>query len=393
MKSVVRFLSAAILVLIAASCTDNGGSIYYSIQKVQKVATSVLPTDLTVADIVNTGNASAPYFIAAGGVFKGPPPASDGSIAWQRVNPPSGMLCNSLAWDGTNLWGGFFSTNGSSTGLYYALPASPNSWTQDPLAPPGQVTYLTSTAPGDLFAVIATMSGSNFVYSLWEKKGAGWTQLIPSIPSPITGVGLFSSSNTYFVTTGNTVYWNSVGADPPTFDKSSTSLLDATNQVGDTLNGIFVDNNAGHTMVIVLAKSGIYYSASGSTLGNGVGWTRATNSSNGNNIGFLCAAGPIDNYANGSVYLLGTDSNQYGAAGFYFFNLTASSFNGGTGGLTRYVNPSISLYIDAIRRILVDANNNPSGTVNNNVFFGTVNAGLWRTSVDSLGNPQSWVQE
>jgi hypothetical protein len=145
---------------------------------------------------------------------------------------------------------------------------------------------------------------------------------------------------------------------------------------------------------MVLAKSGIYFSTTGSTAGNGSGWTRVTNNANGADIGFLGAAGPIDNYTNGSLYLVGTDSNQYGAAGFYYFNLTPSSFNSTTGGaVTRYINPSISIYLDAIRRVLVDANNNPLGTSNNNVFFGTINSGLWRTSVDSAGNTQAWVQE
>lgn len=387
MRAFARFLSVAALVLLLAACTQNGGSIYYSIQKVQKVGSSTLNTDLTISDMVTVGSAnpSAPYYVATGSIYNGPLP-SNGTINWQKISTPSSMLCNALAWDssvlGKKLWGGFFSSDGSQVGLYStSVPTISWSQTTDPLIAGKQIVYV-AAINGYIFVGCGPQSGVG-TFDLEVLSSGTWTQLLSGLAYPVTGVVTFGSN--YYVSTSNP---NGPKLYQFTSLSSSgwTDVTPAASGSGEYVSGLFSDDGK---VMLVLASSNLYYSTTPAS-GN---WTQKSDKPvSGYNAGFLGAAGPIDNYANGGVYLVGTDSTQGGAAGFYFFSLNGGTF-GSAGSISRYVNLSISLYIDAIRRVLVDANNNPTGTTNNNVFFGTINSGLWRTSIDANGNPQSWVQE
>ena len=123
MKALSRLLIAAIGAAAFASCTQNGSLIYLNIQKVTKTNTSSsIPLDITVSEIVGIGaGGTAPYYVAAGKIYNGTVP-SPGSTNWNAIGVPQAngkdMLCNALAWDGINLWGGFFSSDGSTFGLY-----------------------------------------------------------------------------------------------------------------------------------------------------------------------------------------------------------------------------------------------------------------------------------
>ena len=117
----VLFLCAAAMALIVvASCTPNGGSIYATIETAKKTVTSSLAKTLTVQDLVNqkTGPGGAgPYDVAAGAIFEGAynpanPSTSGDVILWAAnsgnlapLTPPvAGQICNSLVLLGTDLW-------------------------------------------------------------------------------------------------------------------------------------------------------------------------------------------------------------------------------------------------------------------------------------------------
>ncbi len=153
MKAFSRLLIAAIGAAAFVSCTQNGGLIYLNIQKTTKTNTSTsIPLDITVSDIVNTGTGASPYYVAAGKVYNGS--VSNGSTNWSSISVPQAggkdMLCNALAYDGTNLWGAFFSSDGETFKLAYATPGA--SWTEDTGgsgSPDGkQITYLGADSLG-----------------------------------------------------------------------------------------------------------------------------------------------------------------------------------------------------------------------------------------------------
>lgn len=385
MKALARFLCAAIAVVAVASCTANGGSIYYAIQNVQKIGNSTLPTDLTITDIVNSAPTGNGYYIAAGSVFNGPVPSPGGTITWTKVGPPPGMMmCNALGFDGTNLWAGYFSLDGSTFGLYKGTITAGSyanvTWALETTlgTPSGkQINYIAYVNGNIFVGAGAPNGGGPFELDVFTLGPPTWTTLLSGLQYPVTGVAFFNPNyyvTTSYFTTGTVaypkVYVSSGGVPSLTFSDITANFPGSPGN--EIFQGLFSDS--GH-VILAMANQNLYFSTDGTS------WTQLSDKPvSGYNAGFLAAAGPLDaSYSNGGIYYVGTDSTQGGGAGFYIFTLAGRS-------ISRYVNLSISLYIDAIRRVLYDS-------ANNVVFFGTINSGLWRTSVDSSGNPQTWFQE
>jgi len=405
------------------SCTQNGGLIYMNIQKTQKTNTSSsIPLDITVTDIVNTTNAlfpqnaAAPYYVAAGKIYNGTQPVN-GTTNWGSIGVPTSpsghaMLCNALTYDSVNnlLYGGFFDGTGSGYfGLYTMAPGG-SSWTQVPDslitdngANDKQITYV-NAINGDVFVAAATFpsGGSGYVYEIdvLPSGPSNWSQLASNMQKSVTGIGFSGpvAGGTYFVTSGPNLYtvagssgpigvpasWN-IGGNPA--PASPLFASDGSNSGGDILQGVFVDPLylGGVTLVIITAANpqvnpptgNLYYSVNPSSSGP---WTHLSQQIGGYNVGFLCAAGPVD--SGRTTYLLGTDSGTGGAFGFYSFVPSSNALN-------RFGGLSYSLYYSAIRRILVDLSNNF-------VAMGTINNGLWATvPVDPTGGfgGNTWTQE
>jgi len=393
MKAFSRLLIAALGAAAFASCTQNGNLIYLNIQKVTKTNTSsTIPLTITVTSIVKavgSANSAAPYYVAAGKIYNGTVP-SNGSTDWSPIGVPQAsgndMLCTALAWDGKYLWGGFFSSNGSTYGLYQMdLTVAGSTWSQvtDTQHPNMQVTYLTY-ANGNLFAVVSSMVSGNPTYQLdaYDTTAKTWTSTsLTSNTKPITGVAYVGT--TYYACSGNILYSS-------TDFSFGTQVLSPASPVqtdsNDIMRGIFVDTSySGGTLIVVPTSNqttqttgvgNLYYSMDG-----GASWTKTnTNNNTSYNVGFLCVAGPVDSAH--TTYLLGTDSGLGGAFGFFAFIPSTNTLN-------RYSGISYSLYASAVNQILVD-------TANNLVAMGTINNGLWLTiGVDPTGGfgSSTWTQE
>jgi hypothetical protein len=394
MKAFSRLLIAAIGAAAFVSCTQNGGLIYLNIQKTTKTNTSTsIPLDITVSDIVNIGTGASPYYVAAGKVYNGS--VSSGSTNWSAISvPQSGgkdMLCNALTYDGTNLWGAFFSSDGETFKLAHATPGGP--WTEDAGSgsPDGQqITYLGADSGGNVFAATATMVNGSYTYSLYARTGSAWvgpnaTSALTGISKPITGIALVGPlvTGTYFATSGNTLYTAPAGGLNSGLLFAAVSSAVFPSSSGDLLRGIFVDPTV--NLVIVPSSNqtsqttgigGVFFSTD-----NGTSFAEATtNAQTSYTVGFLCVAGPVD--SGHTTYLLGADCGYGGAFGFF-------SFTPSNGGLNRFGGLSYSLYASTVNRIMVD-------TTNNIVAMGTVNNGLWVTyPVDTTGGfgSNTWTQE
>ncbi len=386
MKALSRLLIAAIGAAAFASCTQNGSLIYLNIQKVTKTNTSSsIPLDITVSEIVGIGSGgTAPYYVAAGKIYNGTVP-SPGSTNWNAIGVPQAngkdMLCNALTWDGTNLWGGFFSSDGSTFGLYSMIP-SVGTWTQVTSGPTvgKQITYLNAIG-SILFVVAATDSSGTFTYELDAWNGSWAANLLSGLSRPITGVAA-TTTPTYYATSGNTLYVSTAPYPALAFSPVAT-LQPGSN---DLFQGIFIDPLYSGGPLIMIPNSNqqtqtqgigsVWFSTNG-----GLTWSNATtNASTSYNVGFLCVAGPVD--SGHTMYLLGTDSGLGGAFGFFSFQPSSNSLN-------RFGGISYSLYASAVRRIRVDS-------TYQFVLMGTINTGLWVTSgVDSSGGfgSNSWTQE
>ena len=405
LKAFRRLLIASIGAAAFASCTANGNLIYLNIQKTTKTTTGTIPVDITVSEMLAAGaGGTPPYYVAAGKIYEGTV-LSQGNTNWGAISVPSAngqdMLCNALGFDGTNLWGGFFSQDGSSVGLFHATPGG----TFVPAAGfPGagkQITYVAAfPITGTVFAVAATMSTSgSFTYQLFFNNGTSWSPLpatlggVSTVSQPITGIG-FDGTN-YYATSGNVLYWGTTG--------TTFNVLFASGNSNDIFRGVFIDptfNNSGSAALLILVPSsnqtvsstgvgGIYYSI-GALPSQTSFLEIATNANTSFNTGFLCAAGPIDGASTHYTYLVGADSG-YGA-GFGFFSLNFS--NPASPSLSRYSGISYSLYASAVNRILVDSS--AAANSANIVAMGTINNGLWVTyPVDTTGSFSSntWTQE
>ena len=221
------------------------------------------------------------------------------------------MLCNALAWDGINLWGGFFSSDGSTFGLYSMIP-SVGTWTQVTSGPTvgKQITYLNAIG-SILFVVAATDSSGTFTYELDALQSTWFPNLLSGLSRPITGVAA-TTTPTYYATSGNTLYASSGPTLPFTFSPD-TALSAGSN---DLFQGIYIDpayNYGGATLFVIPNSNqqtqtqgigSVWFSTNGGSI-----WSNATtNASTSYNVGFLCVAGPVD--SGHTTYLLGTDSGS-----------------------------------------------------------------------------------
>jgi hypothetical protein len=392
MKAFSRLLIAAIGAAAFVSCTQNGNLIYLNIQKTTKTNTSTsIPLDITVSDIVNTGTGASPYYVAAGKVYNGS--VSNGSTNWSSISVPQAggkdMLCNALTYDGTNLWGAFFSSDGETFKLAHATPGA--AWTEDSHGgtPDGlQITYLGADSAHNVFAVAATMVNGSYTYSLYTRiPGPAWvgpssTSALTGVSKPITGIALVGvATPTYYATSGNTLYTAPAAAIGTGLVFAAVPSTVFPSSSGDLLRGIFVDGN---TIIVPSSNQtsqttgigGVFYSLTGAPP-----FTEATtNAQTSYTVGFLCVAGPVD--SGHTTYLLGADCGYGGAFGFF-------SFTPSNGSLNRFGGLSYSLYASTVNRIMVD-------TTNNIVAMGTVNNGLWVTyPVDTTGgfSSNTWTQE
>jgi len=365
------------------SCTAQGGSIYAIIETAQKTYVSTLDQTLTVIDLVNLGSATypLPYFVAAGAIYNGTPPNANNVIGWPnyganpiRVSPPvSGALCTALTYfaPATALYGAFFTSNGSTMGLYKSPPTSPNFSTAvaDSHVAGKQITLL-QVANNNLFAVVATPSTgtSGFTYELDSSTdGITFTPTsLTGLTTPITGVGYLGT--TYYVTAGSNLY---TGTGLAPIALSATGIAGWTLASGEVLNGVTVDNGY---VFIPSSNGAVYFSNNGST------WIRVGTSDqiNSRSIIFLTVSTHIDTSTPGNTFIVGADG-----AGFYFLNLAA-------GTLSRFSDVTVTgLYAGSVRRVLVDP------IQNNLVFLGTAGTGLWRTNFDPATGmtPGTWIQE
>jgi hypothetical protein len=366
-------------ILIVASvallwtCTQDGGTIYKTIESEKKVTDSTLPKTLTVHDMLTTGVGN-PYFVAAGAIYNGTTPVlkPDGTtaIGWPTTDktavavdaPVAGALCNALAYDGTELWGGFF-TPSTNLGLYRSTSRSFTGAAAVPdAAVKGKQVTMLHFVNGKLFVAAATVPvpGGPYVYELDYWNGTTWSQLIPGLAKPITGVAWDGS--TYLVVAGSALY-TGTSADPPVFGAGTSTLGSLTVDASNELRGVFAQPGR----VIISSKLGLYVRDAGT-------WSLVAPAQvSGVTVPFLTATGPSD--AGGNVYLAGTDGY-----GYFYLDWTAKS-------IARFDTSTIALYNAAVRRILVD------GTT---VFMGTSGAGLWRGTFDSTGKlpaANAWVHE
>ena len=381
-RSAIRLAVTLALGALLFSCTAQGGSIYAIIETAKKTYVSTLDTTLTVLDLVNTGSTTLPYFVAAGAVYNGTPPNLNNVIGWPNyganpipVSPPvSGALCTALVFYNTTLYGAFFTSNGSTMGLYQSPPTNPSFSTPvaDSHVAGKQITLL-QVANGNLCAVVATPSSgtSGFTYELdYSTNGISFSLAtgLTGLTTPITGVGF--QGGTYYVTTGSALY---SGGALGTLSAGTISGPDFSLANGEVLNGVTVDNGY---VFIPSSNGAVYYY-------NGSAWNKASTSDsiNSRSIIFLTVSTNIDTSAppgTGVIYIAGADG-----AGFYYLNLSNNS-------LARFSDVTVTgLYAGAVRRVLVDP------VQNNTVFLGTAGTGLWRANFDpSTGAVIStWIQE
>jgi hypothetical protein len=390
--AIIRFLAIAAALALFASCTPNGGNIYATIESAKKTVTSALAKTLTIQDLTMDTVAGFPpgaYYVAAGAIYKGgynpgSPSTTGDVILWQTdgsgnllplAPPVAGQICTALVYDGAELWGAFFNPNNSTFGLYHSSGMSFASSTADP-AFAGKQVMLLQMAGGTVFAVAGDVTGSPYTFGLYYYS-AGWNQMqlsgASTVPYMINGVAQVGTA--YWAVGGTTVHvYSSLGAvDAP------VTVLDGYNLAASAgqLNGIFVDS-AQNRVFIPSKSGGVYYSSN-----NGVGgtWSQyGPDSINGNTVGYLCVAGPVDNTSGGKEYLVGADGY-----GYYYMYVPPA-----TPSFTRYNDSTILLYSTAIRRIMVDSRTIWS------VFMGTAGGGLWRATFNGgVPDPSTvgWIHE
>lgn len=361
-----------------SSCTANGGAIYATIETEKLVTTNTLPLTLTIEDIVKT--APNDYYVAAGGIFYGD--TSTNPVTWNpnvnspttdRPYNPTDGLCNALAYYGSTLWGGFFTTS-SNLGLYQSdatlsFATGHGTAVADPVVagPPPKQVVLLQPLNSHLFMVSASLPAGSASYTYevdYSANGSTWEILKSGITDAVNGLA-WDGAN-YWMTTGSAVYEDA--SDPPSF-ASGTSTLGSYTVSG--IKGIYSDTANGRVFIATTA-GGIYYSPDA-----GLAWEQAkADVISSVTIGYLTVAGPVDTSNN--TYLVGSD-------GYGYYTLSLSS-NPPT--LTRYSDSTIALYTESIGTILVD------GTT---VFMGTNSEGLWRTTFDpstgAISTSSAWTHE
>lgn len=392
MKPRSAFLLIITLALIGAlsACTADGGSIYATIETEQKINVSTLSQTITVLDLVNTFSAPFRYLVAAGAVYKGRVPNTDNEIGWPKVGadpiavspPAEGALCLALTYfdNGvpaqTGVYGAFFTSDGSTMGLYKSVGALSYSFAvadgataiADPLVAGKQICLL-QVANNTLFAVVATPAGtSGFTFELdYSTDGSNFFATnLKNLTNPITGVGFFGGN--YYVTSGPKLYSDS-GAGLNSLTGSST-IGSFPISSGDELRGVTVDDTANY--ILIPSGNGAVYYYDGVT-----SWARARTGDNlnGRQVGFLTVSTRAGNVGLGKdIFLVGADG-----AGYY-------TLNTGNGNLSRFSDVTVTgLYAGAVRRILVDGST---------VFMGAAGTGLWRATFDPAGEVNStWIHE
>jgi hypothetical protein len=387
-RLVLPAIVALALVAVLFSCTADGGSIYATIEHEQKINISTLEQLLTILDIVKTPDGQFPYLVAAGAVYRGTAPDVKNEIGWPTqgkdpiaVSPPaSGALCQALANFSGNIYGAFFA-DGPGMGLYKSVPGPNFSFrvadgataVGDPLVAGKQITLL-QVAGGRLFAVVATNgSGSTgFTYDLVSSPdGTNFAATnLTGLTEQITGIGFLGApSNTYYVTSGTTLY---TGAALGSLTGSST-IGTFPIKSDDELRGVTVDAVAGY--ILIPSKNGdVYYSAQNPA----VAWFKGgtTDALNGRQVGFLTVSARVGNNGPGvDFFLIGADG-----AGYYTLDVANNRVD-------RFSDVTVTgLYTGAVRKMLVDGST---------VFMGTAGTGLWRATFDpALGQVNStWIHE
>jgi hypothetical protein len=384
MKPRFALLLIATLALIGAlsACTANGGAIYATIETEKKIDVSTLDQTITVLDLLNVGSGQFPYLVAAGAVFKGTVPDLNNVIGWPNVGgspiavtpPVRGALCLAMTSFNSGIYGGFFTSDGSTMGLYKSVGSPGFSFavadgaTAVAAMAGKQITHL-QVANGNLFAVVATpgTGTSGFTYEL-DSSGDGSSfnaTNLTGLTTQITGVGYIPGNLTYYVTAGSVLYSGTA------LNSLSSTSLGFTLANGEELRGVTVDN--GH-LFIPSSNAAVYYTT------DGVTWTKATTTDevNGRSVGFLTVSTHVDTAGSGVIYLVGADG-----LGFYTLNITNNT-------LTKFSDVTVTgLYAGAVRRMLVDP------TQNNTVFMGTAGTGLWRATFDPATGAvnSTWIHE
>lgn len=211
LRPVFRFTVALALVAALFSCTAQGGSIYAIIETAQKTYVATLDQTLTVLDIVKTADLQFPYLVAAGAVFKGTFGDANNNIGWPNVGgspipvapPVGGALCTALTYFtaalpvNSGLFGAFFTSNGTTQGLYKSVAGPGYSFsvaggaTSVAAMANKQITLL-QVANSNLCAVVATpgTGTTGFTYELdYSTDGTNFLTGLTGLTTQITGVG------------------------------------------------------------------------------------------------------------------------------------------------------------------------------------------------------------
>jgi hypothetical protein len=356
----VTLIALAVTAAVALwSCTLDG-TIYATIETEVKTFDNSLPNTVTVGDVVALA-AGGPYYVAVGALYRG---ILTTSMEWTSMTttPSEGgvsALVNALAYDGTNVWGGFV-TAGGVLGLYSSPDPSATPFTaESSTVVSGKQVVTLSAVGGNLFAVCSTLSGGSWLYELDHHSGSTWTaNLLSGLSDPIVGVAGDGSGN-FFTAAGLNVY---AAAGSPT----ATYAVSMTLPAGDSARGIFGDT-ANHRVFVTSKAGGLYY-----TTNAGTSWTHiAAPTVSSVTVSLLSVGGPADT---------GNDEYVVGSDGYGYYLL---SLSGGT--LTRFGDSTIALYTTSVRRVLVDGRN---------VLLGTNGAGLWRATFDTSGALSgTWTHE
>jgi hypothetical protein len=368
--TLVRLVMLGAVLVLVASCTPDGGTIYATIETETKTVDNSLPDTITVRGIVPVAP-GGPYYAAAASLYKGT--FSGSTMTWSKVTKttPPGSLVNAIATDGASgVWVGLI-TSGSVLGLYGSSAPDTVTFTKqaDPGATQQQVQALSAdgNTPANLFAVYDVLSGQDYEYELEYLSAGTWTidLLGGLVPDPIVGVAT-KGVGSYFTASGASIYSATTVA---TGAFSVSQSLGA----GDTAQGIFGDVANGRVFVAT-KTGGIWYN-------DGTWHQVKAPVINSVTVPFLSVAGPIDLGTN-HKYLVGSDGY-----GYFTFDITAPAASA----FTQFADSTIALYSASISTILVDP------TTPTTVFMGTNNAGLWRASFDAstgaLTAGTSWTHE
>jgi hypothetical protein len=362
----LRLPALALAAALAAACTPNGGSIYFTLENEVKVDDFSLPNAVTVFDVVRLGTN---FYAAAGTIWR----ADVGADSFQVddvLAPPGGagatQLCTALAAFGGNLYGGFVAPSGN-LGLYKAavadfatLPLA----VADALVAGAQVALLKVQNDGvdKLVVVTAREASGGFEYSLaTSDDGTNYTALpfdgtrpAGDEQQPIRDVirSTVAAPDAWFVTEGTKLY-----TDGGTGTLTLASMTGIT--AGEELTGLYDDG----ANIYVASRAGAIYRST-----TGASWTRIE-------VPTVSGAHPPLTRFGG---VLGGTHLLVGSDGYGYYRLETA-----TDTLTRYATTTSTLYTASVRSLVVDGST---------VFALTGGRGLWRGEV-SGNDVTDWQQE